>query len=130
MTSRQIEILELFAEVANDYADRQVYRMREGFIPVVKHDISKRAWALSNKTKKSIYDARNYARKTGKPLPPLERVKVELFWDGNGWYVARPLSSERLGGPFDALHDAWKTADTNQLEVVTVNVTRGQRSYR
>jgi len=130
MTSRQIEILELFSEIANDYADRQVYRLRDGYIPTIKHDIAKRAWREANKAKQRLYVARNYARKTGKPLPPLVRVKAELFWDGDGWYIAKPASSERLGGPFVSLHEAWKTADSNTLEVTQVNTTRGQRTYR
>jgi hypothetical protein len=130
MTSRQIEILEIFSEVANDYADRQVFKMREGYVPVVKHDIAKRAWREANLAKQRVYVARSKARKNGKPLPPLVREKAELFWDGDGWYIAKPRQSERLGGPFTALHEAWKQADLNKLEVVSVSTTRGERSYR
>lgn len=57
-------------------------------------------------------------------------IEVELFWDGNGWYYANDKSSERLGGPFELIHDAWKQADTEGLRVLRVNGTRGSRGYR
>lgn len=55
---------------------------------------------------------------------------MEIFWDGDGYYYANEGSSDRLGGPFLKLHDAWKQADDEGLEVVKVSGTRGQRSYR
>lgn len=57
-------------------------------------------------------------------------IEVELFWDGNGYYYAHVNDSERLGGPFDLIHDAWKQADTEGLRVVRVRTTRGNRGYR
>ena len=130
MLRREVEILELFAEVANDYAHRQVYLMRHGYVPIVKHDIAKRAWREKNKDKQRAYVARNNARKRGEPLPPIVRDKAELFWDGDGWYIGKPHDSQRLGGPFTALHEAWKQADLKKLEVMTVSTTRGNRTYR
>jgi hypothetical protein len=56
--------------------------------------------------------------------------EVELFWDGDGYYYANPGDSERLGGPFIKLHEAWKAADSEGLEVTRVDRTRGHRSYR
>lgn len=55
---------------------------------------------------------------------------VEIFWDGDGFYFANPGDSERLGGPHNKLHDAWKEADGMGLEVVRVDRTRGHRTYR
>lgn len=57
-------------------------------------------------------------------------LEVELFWDGDGYYYANPGDSERLGGPFPTLHTAWKSADSEGLEVVRVDRTRGHRAYR
>ena len=57
-------------------------------------------------------------------------IEVELFWDGDGYYYANIGSSDRLGGPFIKMHDAWKQADTEGLEVVRFSNTRGNRSYR
>lgn len=57
-------------------------------------------------------------------------IEVEIFWDGDGLYYANPKSSERLGGPFQLLHDAWKQADSEGLRVIRVNGTRGNRGYR
>lgn len=57
-------------------------------------------------------------------------LEVELFWDGDGYYYANPGDSERLGGPFTKLHAAWKSADSEGLEVVRVDRTRGHRAYR
>ena len=63
-------------------------------------------------------------------------IEVELFWDGDGWYYdyetrpgAKP-NSDRLGGPFELIHDAWKQADGEGLRVMRVNTTRGNRGYR
>jgi len=125
-----LEVLEIFVESAEAYSDRQTFKLREGYVPVIKHDIAKRDWREKNKDKQRLYVARNTAKKKGKPIPPLERSKVEIFWDGDGWYFAQPKNSERLGGPFQALHEAWKQADLNHLEVMTVCTTRGDRSYR
>jgi hypothetical protein len=57
-------------------------------------------------------------------------IEVDLFWDGDGWYYANKDSSERLGGPIELIHDAWKQADTEGLRVVRVATTRGNRGYR
>jgi hypothetical protein len=57
-------------------------------------------------------------------------IEVEMFWDGDGYYYANVDSSERLGGPIVKLHEAWKQADSEGLEVVRFRATRGQRSYR
>jgi len=57
-------------------------------------------------------------------------IEVELFWDGDGYYYANPNSSERLGGPIELIHDAWKQADTEGLRVIRVRGKRGNRSYR
>ena len=57
-------------------------------------------------------------------------IEVELFWDGDGWYYANPNNSERLGGPLELIHDAWKQADNEGLRVIRVNTTRGNRGYR
>lgn len=57
-------------------------------------------------------------------------IEVEIFWDGDGYYYANVGSSDRLGGPFITLHDAWKWADDEGLVVVRCSGTRGQRSYR
>lgn len=59
-----------------------------------------------------------------------ELLTVEIFWDGDGYYFSHPNESDRLGGPFSNLHKAWKEVDSMNLEVVRVNTTRGQRSYR
>lgn len=55
---------------------------------------------------------------------------VEIFWDGDGFYFANLGESERLGGPHEKIHAAWKEADDMGLEVVRVSTTRGKRSYR
>ncbi len=57
-------------------------------------------------------------------------IEVDLFWDGDGWYYANQNSSDRLGGPFELIHDAWKQADIEGLRVIRVNTTRGNRGYR
>lgn len=57
-------------------------------------------------------------------------IEVELFWDGDGYYYANVGSSDRLGGPITKLHEAWKQADGEGLEVVGYRGTRGLRSYR
>lgn len=57
-------------------------------------------------------------------------LEVELFWDGDGYYYANVGESERLGGPFDKMHAAWKDADNSGLEVIRFSGTRGQRLYR
>lgn len=57
-------------------------------------------------------------------------IEVELFWDGDGWYYANKNNSERLGGPLELIHDAWKQADTEGLRVIRVATTRGNRGYR
>lgn len=57
-------------------------------------------------------------------------LEVELFWDGDGYYYANLGDSERLGGPFDKMHAAWKDADNSGLEVVRFSGTRGRRLYR
>jgi len=57
-------------------------------------------------------------------------IEVELFWDGDGYYYANQNSSDRLGGPFILIHDAWKQADTEGLRVIRVRGTRGNRGYR
>ena len=57
-------------------------------------------------------------------------IEVELFWDGDGYYYAHANSSERLGGPIELIHDAWKQADAEGLRVIRVRGTRGNRSYR
>ncbi len=132
MTKTGLEVLQLFAEVAEEYSDAQTYRLREGYVPVVKHDISKREWREANKDLQRLYVSRSYYKRVGKPekMPAIAIVKVEIFWDGDGWYYAKPSDSERLGGPFDKLHAAWKHADKKRLEVSTVSTTRGNRSYR
>lgn len=132
MTNLGLEILELFAEVSEQYRDRQIYKAREGYVPVVKHDLSKRQWRADNRDLQRIYTMRSYYRKRGREsqMPPIQTIKVEIFWDGDGWYYAKPVCSERLGGPFDSLHKAWKSADKQHLEVTGVSTTRGQRSYR
>lgn len=130
LTSKRLEVLQLFAEAAEQYTDRQSFRLREGYVPVIKHDISKRQWREANKDLQRIYSLRHSRRKAGKDVPSIQRVKVEIFWDGDGWYYAKPNDSERLGGPFEKLHESWKSADKKHLEVMTVSTTRGQRSYR
>lgn len=119
-----LEVLELFAEAQSPetYIGKDYSRVR--------HDRAKREWRMKNKEKQRLYSAKHYAKKTGKPMPPMMRSKVELFWDGDGWYIAKPKDSELLGGPFTALHEAWKQADLNYLEVMQVCTTRGDRSYR
>jgi hypothetical protein len=57
-------------------------------------------------------------------------ITVEIFWDGDGYYYANVGSSERLGGPFEKLHAAWKQADSEGLEVIRYSNTRGNRTYR
>jgi hypothetical protein len=57
-------------------------------------------------------------------------IEVEIFWDGDGYYYANAGSSDRLGGPFHKLHEAWKQADAEGLEVIHYKGTRGLRSYR
>lgn len=57
-------------------------------------------------------------------------IEVELFWDGDGYYYANVGSSDRLGGPHIKLHEAWKEADSEGLEVVGFRATRGLRGYR
>jgi|WetSurMetagenome_2_1015567.scaffolds.fasta_scaffold41798_8 hypothetical protein len=57
-------------------------------------------------------------------------LEVELFWDGDGYYYANLEDSDRLGGPFDKMHAAWKDADNAGLEVVRFSGTRGRRLYR
>lgn len=56
-------------------------------------------------------------------------MQVEIFWDGVGWFYARRNDSERLGGPFDTLHQAWTDLNSKGLEVVEVTRTRKTRSY-
>lgn len=56
-------------------------------------------------------------------------IEVELFWEGDGWYYANIGDSERLGGPFERIHAAWKQIDNEGLEVVRVNSTRSLRGY-
>lgn len=132
MKNLGLEILELFAEASEQYRDRQIYKAREGYVPIVKHDLSKRQWRADNKDLQRIYTMRHYYKRRGlvNKMPPIQTVKVEIFWDGDGFYYAKPLCSERLGGPFDALHKAWKSADKQHFEVIAVLTTRGQRSYR
>jgi hypothetical protein len=57
-------------------------------------------------------------------------IEVEIFWDGDGLYFAHPKDSERLGGPFELLHDAWKQADSEGYRVIRVTTTRGNRGYK
>ena len=127
MTKTGLEVLELFAEVSERYTDAQTFRLREGYVPVIKHDISKREWREANKELQKLYSRRNYARKVGKPLPPLKLVKVEIFWEGQSFWYAEPHNSTRLGGPFETMHKAWKHADRAKVEVVAVSMTRGNR---
>lgn len=129
MKNLGLEILEEFAELSEQYRDRQIYKAREGYVPIVKHDIAKRQWRNDNKALQRIYARRYYCRKIGKSVPPIEVIQVELFWDGDGWYYAKPKDSERLGGPFKKLHEAWKSADKKKFEVNQVSTTRGQRTY-
>jgi hypothetical protein len=57
-------------------------------------------------------------------------IEVEIFWDGDGFYYAHLNDSDRLGGPHELLHDAWKQADSEGLRVIRVKGTRGNRGYR
>jgi len=127
MTKTGLEVLELFAEVSEQYTDAQTYRLREGYVPIVKHDICKRQWREANKELQLLYSRRHYARKVGKPLPPIQLVKVEIFWEGQSFWYAKPHDSERIGGPFETLHKAWKHADRAKIEVIGVTTTRGNR---
>ncbi len=127
MTKTGLEVLELFAEVSEQYTDAQTYRLREGYVPVIKHDISKREWREANKELQKIYSRRNYARKVGKPLPPIKLTQVEIFWEGQSFWYAERNSDERLGGPFETMHKAFKHADKAKIEVVDVLKTRGNR---
>lgn len=125
--NKKLEVLQLFAEVAEQYTDAQTYRLREGYVPVIKHDIAKREWRAANKELQRIYDRRYYARKTGKPLPPIKVTYVEIYWDGQAFYYAKPNDPEKLGGPFETAHKAWKHADKKKFIVVDLLKSKGSR---
>lgn len=133
MIDLKIGVLEVFADVAEQYTDARVRHSQVSYVPVIVHDRAKRRWAEQNKDLQRLYDRRYYYRRTGQldKMPPIKPItQVEIFWDGNGYYYAKPKDSERLGGPFDKLHEAWKAADKKKLEVIRVCVTRGDREYR
>ena len=56
-------ILEIFAELSERYVDRQVFKMREGYVPIIKHDIAKRQWREKNKERQQLYASRHYIDK-------------------------------------------------------------------
>lgn len=55
---------------------------------------------------------------------PIQGTPAKLFWDANGWYY-RNLTNGRRTGPFDKIHETWKSADNNGYEIVDFQRTRG-----
>lgn len=132
MKNLGIGVLELFAEIAEQYTEVRARNMTVGYVPVITQDRAKRRWAEENKDLQRLYDRRYYYLKRGRPeeMPPIRNAtRVEIFFDGNGYYYAKPNDSERLGGPFDTIHKAWKHADKNRNEVIAVTKTPGIRSH-
>jgi hypothetical protein len=125
MRNLKKEVLEEFSEVQGT----SLKDLTQGYGPAIAHDRAKRRWREENKDLQRAYTARHYARKHGKPLPPITRglVKVEIFWEGQSFWYAKPQSSIRLGGPFSTMHEAWRHANKNRREVMEVLKTRGNR---
>lgn len=130
MTKTGLEVLELFVEAASLGAERfkgYCFKRLSTNKPKL-HDAQHRKQWKQEWNRKPEVMARQRARAA------VQRAKkaamsVDIFWDGVGWFFARPNDSERLGGPFDKLHDAWREADSRGLEVVDVARTRKTRTY-
>lgn len=137
MKNLGLDVLELFAFAQQDWRDSPAHRRNrhyadDGLMRVARFDApptpeQKKRWRDANKELQKLYSRRNYARKVGKPLPPIKLVKVEIFWEGQHFWLAEPGSSVRLGGGFETMHKAWKYADRAKYEVVDYHKTRGNR---
>jgi hypothetical protein len=131
MTKTGLEVLELFAEAASLGVERfrgYLFK-RVSTKELIRHDAAHRLKYKAEWNRSPEAMARSRARAA------IQRAKkaamlIEIFWDGNGWYFARPNNSERLGGPYEKLHEAWKQVDAQGLEVVSVSKTRANRTYR
>lgn len=134
VTKTGLEVLELFVEAASLGTER--VKAVAGFCfkklstnrPQVHDAEHRRQW-------KAEWNRRPEVMARSKARAAIQRAKkaamqVEIFWDGDGFYYANLNSSERLGGPFEKIHSAWKHADSRGLEVVGVATTRKNRTYR
>lgn len=127
-------MLELFAEAA--YLGRERIKSAAGYCikqlsinkPKVHNAEHRKKWRAEWNRKPEVM-ARSKARAAIQRARKAA-MQVEIFWDGNGFYYANLNNSERLGGPFEKIHDAWREADSKGLEVVGVATTRKNRTYR
>ncbi len=137
MKNLGLEVLELFASAQESWRDSPAYRRNqlyalEGLVKLARFDApptpeQKKRWRDANKELQKLYSRRNYARKVGKPLPPIKLTQVEIFWEGQSFWYAERNSDTRLGGPFETMHKAFKHADKAKIEVIDVLKTRGNR---
>jgi hypothetical protein len=129
-----LEVLEVFAEAQSSWRDSPGYRKYSllglrimGAYENPPTPEQKKRWRDANKDLQAVYARRSYARKNGLPVPPIKLVKVEIFWEGQSFWYAEPNCDQRLGGPFETMHKAWKHADKAKIEVIDFTKTRGNR---
>lgn len=134
MTKTGLEVLEVFAEAQSNWRDSPGHRKASllGLRIMSAYENpptpeQKKRWRDANKDLQKVYARRNYARRMGRPLPPIKVVKVEIFWEGQNFWYAESNSDIRLGGPFETMHKAWKHADKAKIEVIDFMKTRGNR---
>lgn len=131
MKNTGLEVLELFAEVSADYRESQIKNLRLGYRSEIANARAKQRWADDNKDLQKLYSRRNYFKRKGQlekmPRITKQPIRVEIFWEGSAYFYAEPNRPERLGGPFEIAHAAWKHADKMGYQVIDLLKTRGNR---
>ncbi len=59
VSRRELEVLELFAEVQEQHREKVVRVQQQGYTPVITHDRAKRRWREANPDKQRVYAERH-----------------------------------------------------------------------
>lgn len=114
-----------------EYREVQLRELRIGYSRTVADAAAKKRWADDNKDLQRIYVMRSYYKRKGElermPRITKQTVRVEIFWDGQGYWFSEPNRNERLGGPYETVHKAWKAADKAGYEVIDLLRSKGLR---
>lgn len=58
VSRRELEVIELFAEVQGQHRDKAVRLEQQGYAPVIAHDRAKRRWREAHTDKQRVYSQR------------------------------------------------------------------------
>jgi hypothetical protein len=100
VSRREVEVLELFAEVQERYYEKVVRRQQEGYTQTICDDRAKRRWREANRDKQKIYAARHVAKGKAAELADKGKATENAALAFALAYIGPPLACVLCRGPF------------------------------